>query len=134
MSVENPAEVQAAFNELAKARLADPMVSEGMRTESTLDNQDDFELARLPSSVFTEAELVEFDEAPGSFEDDVLARLENIENTNDTILELNQKTHQAMENIVTAIEGITHQVEPTIALITESKLFRMFVPQQKGKS
>lgn len=127
MTTENPS-VQAAFVAAAKARLDDPMVTEEPRTESSLDTVD-----RMPYAIEEIPADVEFDDAPGTFENDVLSRLEDLDVAIASVRELNEKTHAAMDSIVSAIEGIKDQVEPTIKLVMESKIFRMFVPQQKGK-
>lgn len=117
-------DIQAKFVENAKARTADPMVTETPRVASTLDDM----------QIFDEGQLADFDDVPGSFENEVLSRLEDLDVAIASVREMNEKTRTAMESIVEAIEGITHQVEPTIKLVMESKLFRMFVPQAKGKN
>jgi hypothetical protein len=129
------ADVQSAFNEIAKARLADPMVTDEPRTSSTLDvlpvetMEKEWSDPALMDVDFTN---IEFDEAPGSFEDDVLARLENLENAIEAVIEGNTKTHDAMTKVVEMVEKVSEQVEPTLKAITESKWFRMFIPQGKG--
>ena len=118
---------QAIFNEVAIERLADPMITESPRAESTLDHRvrvlDDDGENPFASS--------DFDEAPGSFEDDVIGRLENLENHMERIAEGNTATQEVIQSIADKLALIAEQVEPTIQMVVESKFFKMFVPKPK---
>jgi len=105
-----PEDMQRAFVATAKARLDDPMLTEGERTVSTLDVPE-------PEPV-SDVELL--DDMPETFEDDVLSRLENLENAIEFITE-------SMRTIVGHVEMITVEIGPVVEKITKSRWFRLVI-------